>query len=58
MAKPSKERQVMTFRIDPELFEGLQRLFERDGISPSESIRRAVRVWLDAKGIAVRPKKK
>jgi Arc/MetJ-type ribon-helix-helix transcriptional regulator len=45
------ERRVMTFRIDSDLVDGLQRLFERDGISQSESIRRALRMWLDSKDV-------
>jgi Arc/MetJ-type ribon-helix-helix transcriptional regulator len=44
--------RVMTFRIPADLLEGLQQLWERDGISQSESIRRALRAWLDTKGIA------
>jgi Arc/MetJ-type ribon-helix-helix transcriptional regulator len=49
----TEDRPVMTFRIEPALRDGLQRLFERDGISQSESIRRALRMWLESKGIDV-----
>ena len=54
MTKSAKtdERPVITFRIDPDLVDGLRRLFERDGISQSESIRRALRLWLESKAIA------
>lgn len=30
---------------------GLQVVYERDGILPSEQVRRAVRAWLESKGV-------
>ena len=45
------ERKVTTFRVDDDVLEGMQRLQERDGISYSEQIRRALRPWLEAKGV-------
>jgi metal-responsive CopG/Arc/MetJ family transcriptional regulator len=53
MAAPKGEDRVVTFRIPADLLDGLQQLFERDGISQSESIRRAVRMFLDAKGVTL-----
>ena len=44
-------RRVATFRIDDDLMEGMQRLQGRDGIPLSEQIRRALRPWLEAKGV-------
>jgi hypothetical protein len=44
-------RRVTTFRVDEELLDAMRRLQERDGILPSEQIRRALRPWLEAKGI-------
>jgi len=44
-------RKVMTFRIDDDLIEGMDKLWERDGIAVSEQVRRALRVWLESKGI-------
>ncbi len=44
-------RRVTTFRLDPELLDGLKEVWERDGVQPSEQVRRAIRAWLDAKGI-------
>ena len=44
-------RKVTTFRLDDDLREGLQRVWERDGIQPSEQVRRAVRFWLQSKGV-------
>jgi hypothetical protein len=44
-------RQVATFRIDEDLLEAMRRLQERDGIPLSEQIRRALRPWLESKGV-------
>ena len=44
-------RKIATFRFDDELLEGLKAVYERDGIAPSEQARRAVRKWLEAKGV-------
>lgn len=41
-------------RIDTELLDGLQFVLERDGVSVSEQIRRAIRMWLESKGVEVR----
>jgi len=45
------ERKVTTFRIDEDLLQGMHRLYERDGIALSEQIRRALRPWLEKKGV-------
>jgi hypothetical protein len=39
-------RKLTAFAIDPDLADGLKRVKERDGISESEQIRRALREWL------------
>jgi hypothetical protein len=44
-------RKIATFRLDDDLLEGLRAVRERDGIPPSEQARRAVRMWLEAKGV-------
>jgi hypothetical protein len=44
-------RRVATFRIDDDLLEAMQLLHERDGIPQSEQIRRALRPWLEEKGV-------
>lgn len=43
-----------TFRIEPELLAGLQELRERDGVQVSEQVRRAIRMWLESKGVNVK----
>ena len=47
-------RKHHAFRIDEDLFEGLQTIAERDGVQISEQVRRAIRAWLEAKGITSR----
>ena len=42
-----------TFRLESELIAALQALKERDGVPATESVRRAVRAWLDQKGVEV-----
>jgi len=44
-------RKIATFRLDDDLLEGLKEVQERDGIPPSEQARRAIRMWLEAKGV-------
>jgi Arc/MetJ-type ribon-helix-helix transcriptional regulator len=48
-----KKPRRFTFYISPELDEGLDELRVRDGISESEAIRRAIREFLEARGIDV-----
>jgi len=43
--------KIVTFRPGPELHAAMERLHERDGISPSEMLRRALTAWLTEKGI-------
>jgi hypothetical protein len=45
------QRKLAAYRLDDDLREGLQTVYERDGILPSEQVRRAVRTWLEAKGV-------
>jgi hypothetical protein len=37
--------------LDDELLEGLRLVYDRDGILPSEQVRRAVRLWLTRKKV-------
>jgi predicted DNA-binding protein len=54
---PSTKKQTAV-RLEPELLEGLQTLKERDGILISEQVRRAVRAWLESRGVIVSSKQK
>jgi hypothetical protein len=47
-------RSRYNFWIDEELREGLREVRERDGVLESEQIRRAIRDWLDKKGIKLK----
>lgn len=49
----ARERKVSTFRLDDDLLEGMRVVEERDGVLPSEQARRAIRMWLESKGIDV-----
>lgn len=51
-------RQVTTFRLGREILQAMDRLFERDGISPSEQARRALAAFLTAKGVYKAPARK
>jgi hypothetical protein len=44
-------RKITTFRLDDDLLEGLKTVYTRDGVLPSEQVRRAVRAWLETKGV-------
>jgi hypothetical protein len=44
-------RRVATFRVDDDVLEAMRRLQERDGMPLSEQIRRALRPWLESKGV-------
>jgi hypothetical protein len=45
------QRRVATFRLDEDLRDGLEAVWQREGIPPSEQVRRAIREWLKSKGI-------
>jgi hypothetical protein len=47
-------RRVTTFRIDEEVLDAMQVVFERDGVQPAEQARRAIRAWLASKGVKVK----
>ena len=46
------------FRIDPEILDGLRLVKERDGMPFSEQVRRALRNWLELKGVAKTDRKR
>ena len=50
-------RRTVTFRIDDELIDGLQRVWERDRVTVSEQIRWAVQEWLEKRGVTVKTAK-
>lgn len=46
------------FRLESEILQGLQKVKDRDGVSVSEQVRRALVAWLTAKGVDVKPERK
>ena len=47
----SPRNRVVTFRPDEDIVAGMNALWERDGIALSEQIRRALRGWLQERGV-------
>lgn len=50
--------KTFTFAITDALKAGLQAIKNRDGISEAEQIRRAIAMWLEAKGVTPKSKRK
>jgi Ribbon-helix-helix protein, copG family len=44
-------KKLYTFAIDPDLAEALKTVKAKDGIGESEQIRRALRTWLEKRGV-------
>ncbi len=42
-----------TFKLETEMIAALRELRRRDGVPQTESVRRAIRAWLDQKGVEV-----
>lgn len=51
-------RRVTAFRIDEDLLEGLQVVWERDGVAVSEQVRRAIRAWLESRAVLTKSERK
>jgi hypothetical protein len=49
---------MTTFRIDDELLKALRDVHEREGIQISEQVRRAIRLWLESKGVVAKAARK
>jgi hypothetical protein len=54
---PSDKKQT-AFRIDPDILEGLQEIKVRVGIPLSEQVRRALRAWLEERGVSKADRKR
>jgi hypothetical protein len=50
-APMSPDLKATTFRLEPELLEGLHAVKVRDGIPVTEQVRRALYAWLKERGI-------
>jgi hypothetical protein len=51
-------KQQTAFRIDPDILDGLRLVKDRDGMPISVQVRRALRTWLEAKGVAKTDRKR
>jgi hypothetical protein len=47
-------RKITTFRIDEELLVALRQIQERDGVPVPEQVRRAIRTWVEQRGVAAK----
>jgi len=52
MLRAVAKRRLYSFWIDEALSDGLQAVRDRDGILPSEQIRRAIGQWLESRAVA------
>jgi hypothetical protein len=46
-------KEMTAFRIEPEIMDGLRRVKDRDGVPFSVQVDRALRAWLQKKGVSV-----
>jgi metal-responsive CopG/Arc/MetJ family transcriptional regulator len=46
------------FRLEEELLNALDVIRERDGISNTEQVRRALKAWIESKGVKVKTERK
>jgi hypothetical protein len=51
-------RRNTTVRLDDDLFESLQQVWEKDGILPAEQIRWALRAWFESRGVIPKTERK
>jgi hypothetical protein len=50
-------RKLYNFLIDPDLAAALKRVKEDTGIPESEQVRRAIREWMQRRGVIARPRR-
>lgn len=47
-------KELTAFRIEPEIMDGLRHVKDRDGVPLSVQVDRALRAWLQKKGVTVK----
>ena len=47
-------KELTAFRVDADIMEGLRRVKDRDGVPLSVQVDRALRAWLEDKGVALK----
>ena len=45
-------KELTAFRVEADIMEGLRRVKDRDGVPLSVQVDRALRVWLEKKGVS------
>ena len=48
-------KELTAFRVDADIMEGLRRVKDRDGVPLSVQVDRALRAWLEDKGVTLKP---
>jgi hypothetical protein len=56
MPRKPPNKVFFGIRLDPDLLAGLRQIEQDVGISVAEQMRRAVRTWLEANDIKLKPK--
>ena len=47
-------KELTAFRVEADIMEGLRRVKHRDGVPLSVQLERALRAWLEEKGVTVK----
>ena len=47
-----------TFRLETEIMDALNEIRDRDGVPVSEQVRRALKQWIEAKGVTMKSDRK
>ena len=47
-----------TFRLETEILAALEEIRTRDGVPVSEQVRRALKGWIEGKGVTMKPERK
>ena len=53
-----RKAKATTFRLEPDLWAGLQAVKERDGVPVGEQVRRGIRMWLESKDISLKARER
>ena len=51
-------KELTAFRVEADIMEGLRRVKDRDGVPLSVQVDRALRAWLEKKGVPAKPASK
>jgi hypothetical protein len=51
-------KELTAFRVEADIMEGLRRVKDRDGVPLSVQVDRALRAWLEKKGVTLKKAKR